>query len=246
MHLSSLDLNLLVALDALLEEVSVTRAAGRVGLSQSAMSHALGRLRETFDDPLLVRAGRGMTLTPRARELAEPLREALANLRQVIAPSQPFDPATSTQVFRVAADEYALFALLPLLVERLAKVAPKVDLRIRELGQSQSQHRLETGEVDLVLPLGLAEHIPQTLYRRALFKLDLVCVIREDHPRIGDTLDLDAFCAEPHMLISPRGDDVGVEAPGLGQGPGGFGLLAGLGLDAPGVLDGRLLAAGPL
>jgi DNA-binding transcriptional LysR family regulator len=209
MHLSSIDLNLLVALDALLTERSVTRAARRVGLSQSAMSHALNRLRETFDDPLLVRAGRAMTLTPRAQELAIPLREILARLEEVVAPPTPFDPATSQQVFRVAANEYPLFALMPLLTERMSRMAPRVDLRVRDLGQTPYLPRLESGEVDAALTLGLARHIPDTLYKLPLFELDLVCVVRFGHPRIKDRLDLDAFCQEPHVLISPAGDDQG-------------------------------------
>ncbi|MBA2662098.1 MAG: LysR family transcriptional regulator [Bradymonadaceae bacterium] len=210
MNLSSIDLNLLVALNALIDERSVTRAAARVGLSQSATSHALNRLRDIFSDPLLVRSGRGMILTPRAQSMVGPLAEALRRLEQVIEDPCPFVPESSEQTFVIAASDYAQFMLLPALLERLASVAPGVNLRVRELGQLTAAPRLESGEVDIALPLGLPEHVPETLYRRDLFQLDLVCMVRSDHPTVGATLDVAQYAALSHILISARGDDVGV------------------------------------
>jgi len=107
MHMDPLDLNLLRLLDALLAERSVSRAAARVGLSQSAASHALRRLREHFDDPLLVRTAQGMTLTQRADRMREALHQALADLARAVAPSEPFAPATERRTFHLIAADYA-------------------------------------------------------------------------------------------------------------------------------------------
>ena len=205
-----MDVNLLVALDVLLRKEGVTEAAREIGLSQSAMSHALGRLRDLFDDELLVRSGRTMVPTSRAKALREPLREALKRLEEVIALSPGFEPKTSQAVFRLATNDYAQFTLLPPLIERLQREAPLIDLRVRELGGDPPTERLATGAIDLALTLGLPEHVPSSLYRRDLFQLELVSVVRRDHPRVGDSLDLDIFCELPHILVSPRGDDEGV------------------------------------
>ena len=209
-NLRALDLNLLVALEVLLRKESVIEAAREIGLSQSAMSHALGRLRELFEDELLVRSGRQMVPTVRAEELREPLREALRALEAVVTPKRAFDPATAKMKIVLATNDYAQFVLLPPLIEKLQERAPGMDLRVRELGSAAPTERLATGEVDLALTLGLPEHVPESLYRRDLFQLDLVSVVRADHPRVGDVLDLETFTSLSHILVSPKGDDVGV------------------------------------
>ncbi|WP_164856099.1 LysR family transcriptional regulator [Lujinxingia sediminis] len=209
-HLKDVDMNLLVALDVLLTVGSVSEAARQVGLSQSAMSHTLGRLREVFGDELLVRSGRHMVPTERAQELAGPLKVALEALQVAVSPPERFEPASSARVFRLATNDYAQFVLLPPLIERLEREAPGIDLRVRELGRSSPVERLATGQLDLVLTLGLPEHVPETLYRKDLFQLDLVSVVRRGHPGVGKTLDLDTYCNLSHILVSPRGDDEGV------------------------------------
>lgn len=208
--LRNMDLNLLVALEALLREESVTRAARELGRSQSAVSHALNRLRKEFDDELLVRSGRSMVRTGRGDELLEPLREALDRLGQVVASGGLFDPRESEAAFEIATNDYAQFVLLPPLIEKLQRRAPNIDLRVRELGSEPPTKRLATGAVDMALTLGLPEQVPETLYRRDLFQLDLVSLVRRDHPVVGDELDLEVFCELPHILISPMGDDEGV------------------------------------
>lgn len=208
--LRSLDLNLLVTLEVLLREESVTRAARELGRSQSAVSHALNRLREEFDDELLLRSGRSMVRTGRGDELLEPLREALDRLGQVVMSGGGFEPGESQAAFEIATNDYAQFVLLPPLIERLERQAPNIDLRIRELGSEPPTKRLARGDVDLAFTVGLPEHVPKTLYRRDLFQLDLVSMVRQDHPVVGEKFDLDVFCALPHILISPLGDDVGV------------------------------------
>lgn len=208
--LKSLNLNLLVTLDALLREENVTRAARRLDKSQSAVSHALNRLREVFDDELLVRSGRGMVRTELGDELTEPLAASLKRLEEVVTRKGDFEPATSRAVFGIAAYDYAQFVLLPPLIEKLQQRAPGVDLRVRTLGGDSPTAPLSTGEADMALTLGLPEEVPGSLYRRDLFKLDLVSVVRRDHPRVDETLDLEVFCELPHILVSHRGDEEGV------------------------------------
>ncbi|MEZ4251049.1 MAG: LysR family transcriptional regulator [Polyangiales bacterium] len=130
-HLASLDLNLLVALDALLQEGSVTRAARRLGLSQPATSHALARLRELFGDPLLVRVGRGLAPTPRAEALRAPLERVLADVRRLLRERPAFDPATSRRRFVLLCPDL-LAPLLPELLTVLEHDAPGVDLAVEQ------------------------------------------------------------------------------------------------------------------
>ncbi len=209
-RLKAMDLNLLMTLDALLRHQSVTEAAREIGRSQSAVSHALNRLRDHFDDELLVRSGRSMVRTPLGDQLRRPLSRALERLETVLSAGGPFDPAKSQLTFSIAANDYAQFMLLPPLMALLEKKAPGVDLRIRELGSEPATRRLAGGTIDLALVLGLPEQVPMSLYRRDLFQLDLVSLVREDHPSVGDSLDLDTFCDLPHILVSPLGDDTGV------------------------------------
>src|SRR4051812_36000109 len=128
MQLSSIDLNLLVALDVLLETRSVTTTARRLSLSQSAMSHQLGRLRALTGDALLVRTGDGMVPTPRAVALSLPVREALAQLSSALSDSPVWDPSTARRTFHVGTSDYAELVLLPSLMARLARAAPGIDL----------------------------------------------------------------------------------------------------------------------
>ena len=130
LHLRSLDLNLILALDALLEERSVTRAAQRVGITQSAMSHALARLRDVTGDALLVRTASGMVATARAEELGPPIRRALEGVAIALRPPQAFDPKTAERRIRIGTGDYGEIVLLPSVLKRLAKEAPRFDLRV--------------------------------------------------------------------------------------------------------------------
>src|SRR5215469_10428067 len=133
MNLAALDLNLLVALEALLEEAAVGRAANRLALSQPAMSHALNRLRDLLGDPLLVRVGARMQLTTRGEALRYPVKEVLARARDLLV-SADFDPASSTRTFRLFISDYAADLLLPPLLRRLQTEAPGVSVRARTSG----------------------------------------------------------------------------------------------------------------
>lgn len=150
MRLDRFDLNLLVALDTLVEERSVTAAAHRLHLTQSAMSGALARLRLAFDDPLLVRHGRGMVPTPAALALAPRVKDMLGRLRQLIEPEQPFDPATSARTFRIVASDYISTVLLAPQIRRLEAQAPQVQVEIT-LPSESAARMLSNGELDLLL-----------------------------------------------------------------------------------------------
>jgi DNA-binding transcriptional LysR family regulator len=149
--LAALNLNALVALDALLDTRSVTAAARRVGVSQPAMSRSLKSLRDMFDDPLLVRGKHGLLLTPRAALVREPLRRSLTDLTGVIAGRGDFDPATSTRRFIVEMPDYLMGLLVPALCERVTRDAPGVTLDVRLADRTDILARLEAGTADIVV-----------------------------------------------------------------------------------------------
>lgn len=205
-QLGGIDLNALVSLDALLEERSVTRAAARVGLTTSAMSHALRRLRSLFDDPLLVRGKEGMMLTPRAEELAMPLRRGLLDLQRAVRGQVSFDPATARREFQLACTDYVEAVILPRLLGRVAAEAPGVALRVWPIQRTMASG-LESGSLDVAM--GPYLDTAPGLVQRTLFREDFVCVVRRGHPRVRAALDLDTYCALPHALFSPRGEGRG-------------------------------------
>lgn len=208
-HSDRIDLNLLVVLQALIAERSVTRAAERIGLSQPAMSHALARLRRALDDPLLVRTPRGMEPTPRARAMAEPLDRALEDLARAVAPTAKFDPTRARRRLRVATDDYLELILMPKLLARLWREAPRIDIRVTSAGR-QSGNDLAEGRVDMIIdPVSAFESLPGA-YSQRIFDERFVCIVRKDHPMVGKRLSLDTFVALPHALVSPAGRPGGI------------------------------------
>ncbi|RYE90606.1 MAG: LysR family transcriptional regulator [Myxococcales bacterium] len=202
MNLASIDLNLLVALEALLAERSVSRAARRLGLSQPATSHALGRLRELLGDPLLVRAGDRMEATPRALALEGPLATALTAVRAVVAPDAPFDPARSDRAFSLETIDYAAAVLLPPLMERLGREAPRVSLEVRTR-TDDIDAQLARGALDLAI--GLTSPDRPGLRQQPVLSDLFVCVLRRGHPALRRPLTLDRYCAQRHLLVTPTG-----------------------------------------
>jgi DNA-binding transcriptional LysR family regulator len=198
------DLSLFVILDALLEERNVTRAARRLGVTQSAVSHALKRLREQMGDPLLVRTRAGMTPTKRAEQLRAPIRRALELLDDAVQLGTAFDPATATREFTLATSDQLGVALLPGLWARLATVAPRVDLRLAPIVRDV-ERTLESGAADLVLSGAFDPPAGAGLFRQRLFEERLVCIVRKDHPEVRGTLGLEQFCSLSHALVAPRG-----------------------------------------
>jgi DNA-binding transcriptional LysR family regulator len=203
-HLRRLDLNLLVVLHALLAERSVTRAAEQVGLSQPATSHALARLRKALGDRLLVRTPRGMELTPRARAMAEPLERALADLGRALDTPARFEAPRSRRRFLIATDDYIELILLPVLLKRLWHEAPGIDIRVTGVNP-RSGEDLASGRVDLVIdPVQVLGPLPGA-YSQRILEERFVCVVREDHPAIGQKISLKTFAALPHALVAPGG-----------------------------------------
>ncbi len=207
MDISRIDLNLLVAFDALFAERSVTRAAQRIGLSQPAMSGALGRLRELLGDPLFVRSSGGMLPTPRAQALGVVVGRALGELSTALSEETVFEPGSSARRFTLAVNEQAMAAVLPALVAKLRAQAPGVSLKVVPLLDHQPPREIAAGEMDAAV--GLLRQVPADHRQRRLFREGLVSLVRADHPGPRDRIPLADYLAAPHMLISPQGKDRG-------------------------------------
>jgi DNA-binding transcriptional LysR family regulator len=207
-RLSGVDLNLLVALDALLGTLSVTQAAKRVGLSQPAMSNALERLRALFGDPLLVRAGTGMVATARAQALRATLGHVLLQIRGMLVPEGPFNPSLPHH-FRIAVTDYVGLTLLPKLAASVLGEYPSLSLEAVALENWQLPlSELDAGQLDLVV--SFFRELPQKLSRELLFEEHFVCALRRDHPGVGKRLSLQKYTSLPHLMVSPRADLTGV------------------------------------
>lgn len=200
------DLSALATLDALLQEGSVTRAAERLGLSTPAVSHALARLRERLGDPLLVRAGRKMVLTPRAEGLRPQVREALQQAERVFEAGAAPDPATVRRSFTLSATDYVLTVFGGALDAALRSTAPGLDLRVIP-NAVDDPARLRAGETDLAV--GIYGELPPELRTRPIITDRLVCVVRRDHPSVGQRLTLPQFVALSHIQVAPRGQPGG-------------------------------------
>lgn len=206
MNISAVNLNLLVAFQALLEELSVTAAAKRVGVSQPAMSNSLAQLRTLFDDQLFLRHRTGLTATARAKELAEPIRKGLRLLQGALA-GQSFEPASSERRFVVAVSDYVELVLLPRLLRRLAKQAPQLRLQLVPWGQHEAPPGLARGELDLML--GFYDELPPHHHEQSLFSDEYVCVVRRNHPKVKNKLTLQQYLQLSHVLVSSRADSPG-------------------------------------
>jgi DNA-binding transcriptional LysR family regulator len=213
-QLSRLDLNLLVLFDIVLEEGHVARAAARLNLTPSAVSHGLGRLRRLLNDPLFLRRPKGVVPTARALELAEPIRDMLARVDRIVASASPFDPATARRRFTIGAPDGASAVVLAPLLELLNRTAPGIDIGLRLLMpelrdrlSDQAWHGalagLEAREVDVaVLPIGT---VPPRFVARKLYEEDFVVAMRKGHP-CARKPSLMQFCAMRHLLVSLSGD----------------------------------------
>lgn len=199
-RLQQLDMNLLVALDVLLEERHVTRAAQRIGLSQPAMSAALARLRDALGDPLLVRSGGQMLPTPRAIALQQPLRHTLEQLERVVAVAEEFDPASSDRRFRVALFDQHGPLLLPTVLGHMARDAPGVKIDLMPMEPDAVRGQLRAGEVDLGL---IIDRDPEQGIAKSLaWREEMISMVREGHPMADlDEVGLEDYCAWPHATI---------------------------------------------
>ncbi|HEY3256304.1 MAG TPA: LysR family transcriptional regulator [Polyangiaceae bacterium] len=199
--LSSIDLNLLVILRALLRERHVTRAARQVGLSQSATSHALARLRELCKDPLLVRRGRSLELTPRAARLLPGLERGLAELHGVMSSEPAFDPKRARRLFSLGMADYGQALLLRPLLRALQLAAPQIDLNVVTF--PNVSELLESGSIDLAI--SISGGTAQGLSTQTLFDDGFVCIVRKGHPEVRGKLTLDRYLSLRHVLVSPSG-----------------------------------------
>ncbi len=201
-HTRALDLNLLRVFDALFEERNVTRAAHRLGLTQSAVSHALNRLRFAIGDELFVRGPSGMRATPRAAEIGPRIREGLLQLGAALAPGV-FTPAETERAFAIAAGGYACTILLPEVISAVRREAPHAEVRIRGAGMGLAEE-LDAGRADLAI--GSFTAIPDRFDSLPLCQERMVWVMRADHPRADATLSLSDLAVLPHVVLA-MGED---------------------------------------
>lgn len=206
MNMSKVDLNLLVYLDVLLRECNVTRAAEELSISQPAMSNSLRRLRDLFGDPILVRTSEGMTPTDRAIELQPLVRTVLAAAEQAILPKTDFDPAASRRIFRIMASDYTEATLVPALLSRLRKQAPKIRLDIMT-PSDVSFHDVERGKVDLVI--NRFDTLPQSFHQVRLWDDSFSCVVSAQNAIIKNW-NLESYLKAKHVWVSKTGMGVGV------------------------------------
>ena len=203
MNLNSLDLNLLVALDALLREANVSRAAMRIGLSQPATSHALQRLRDLFGDPLLVRAGARMELTPRAQALRAPLAQALDQVRGLFVPDE-FDAARSDRHFRLMMPDLAVELLMPPLMEKITQAAPNVTIDVVPWRGPAIFSAEFARTIDLVISIGDAF---KGFHRQRLYTDSDALAVRRGHPAAAKLKKREAFLAARHVAVVIRGQN---------------------------------------
>ncbi|AFY61396.1 LysR family transcriptional regulator [Synechococcus sp. PCC 6312] len=205
--LANIDLNLLIAFEALYQEQSVTLAAQRIHVGQPAMSSALGRLRVIFGDELFIRIGRQMLPTATAQAIAPKLIHALEMIRDALIEPQLFDPATTKRAFTIAAPDYFSNLIVPKILDILSQTAPEIDLRLMTVQKESCFNLLAEGVIDCVL--GTFVELPNYCVQETLFLERLVGICQADHPAI-DCMDLEHFVQFPHALFTLRRDATGI------------------------------------
>ena len=210
MHISRVDLNLFTVFEAIYAEGSLTRASLKMNLTQPAISHALGRLRQLFDDPLFERQGHVMVPTPLARSIIDPVRQALRRFEVTLNGAERFDPASSERTFSVALRDVLEASVLPPLMAGLAHSAPSVGLNAMQVERRELESELAAGTldaaIDILLPLS-----PDVRHTR-LVRDNTVVLLRRDHPLVrGGTLDMDTYLRLEHIMASSRRRGPGLE-----------------------------------
>lgn len=204
MNIRSVDLNLLVVFDAMVEHRSVTRAAEALNLSQPAMSAAVARLRAIFDDPLFVRAGAEMRPTPRAVDLSSPVRQVVRTIKTEILQGSVFDPAVSNRTFTLVMPDIAEVNFLPRILACLASEAPNTNVRTLAMPRHAAAESLELGAAELAL--GYFPDLQKAgIFQQRLIRNSHVCLVRKDHPAIGSKMTLSQFLAASHAVVKPDG-----------------------------------------
>ncbi|BBB26729.1 LysR family transcriptional regulator [Amphritea japonica] len=200
--LRQFDLNLLLLLEALLTECHVSRAAERMFLSQSAMSHALNRLRQQLDDPLLVRTGNGLKPTPRAEAILPDIRQAIGIIERSLKPLEPFDHADSRHCFTIACTDYFEAVTLPPLMQRLQQIAPGIRIEIEMISESGTTTRLETREIDLIVGLDSHQPVDPLLISRRWQQEPLACLAAIQNKQVKDAVSVIEYCQLKHVLFT--------------------------------------------
>jgi DNA-binding transcriptional LysR family regulator len=208
-HISRIDLNLLVVLDAIYTEGGITRAAEKLHLTQPAISHSLGRLRELFRDALFVREGRAMVPTPLARNLIEPVRRALRSLEVTLNELERFDPASTRRRFTVAVRDVFDATVLPPLLQQVARAAPSVDVAAVQVERRDLESELAAGTLDCALDVLLP--MSEQVRRRRITVDQHVVVARRSHPAVRRGLTLATYLKQHHVLVSSRRSGPGLE-----------------------------------
>ncbi len=201
-NLRQLDLNLLVALDVLIAEASVTKAAERLNMSQSAMSYSLKRLRAILKDDILIRTSREMEVTPYARQISDRIRQILAEIQSTLLEKEDFNPATANDIFRIAASDYVEATIGITLIQQITSQAPGIRIRINNLDKETVMDALDQNRIDMVINAKLplkSWHVEENLYRE-----EFVCVYRgDDSLRELSIID---YIRRSHILVSLRDD----------------------------------------
>jgi len=206
MNISKIDLNLLIYLDVLLREKNVTRAANQLNITQPAMSNGLKRLRNLFNDPILVRTSDGMVPTERARTLAPTIRKILLELEEALQGEEEFNEINSTRVFRIMASDYAASTLLPELLKLLNKNAPNVTIDIMT-PSDVTFHDVEAGKIDMAI--NRFDELPQSFHQKSVWRDSFSCLLSADNPVVAK-FNLNAYLAAKHVWVSKTGFGVGV------------------------------------
>lgn len=217
MDFHGIDLNLLVAFDALMRERNVTRAATQVGVSQPAMSAALSRLRRLFGDQLFLRSAEGLLPTPRARDLAQPLSQALAQIEAALVKKPEFAPAKATLTLSLGLSDYPAFVLLPSLLQALGKQAPGMSLSVRAFNdRDEAVDLLDAGEIDAAVGVP-PTHADGRILTRPVLRDEFVTIVASDHPAARRGMNMKTYLTLPHVLVSPEGERHGLVDQALAQ-----------------------------
>ncbi|WP_101759793.1 LysR family transcriptional regulator [Oceanicoccus sp. KOV_DT_Chl] len=206
MNISRIDLNLLVYLDVLLREKNVTKAADQLGITQPAMSNSLRRLRDLFNDPLLIRTSQGMTPTQRAEELQPQLRQILSSIELAVQPAAEFSIEDSTRVFRIMASDYAESTLIPALLNEIRDIAPHIRLDVLTPSDVTFQD-VEKGKVDMAI--NRFDYLPQSFHQVNVWRDNFTCLMSKNNPILKD-FNLESYLAAHHIWVSKTGMGVGV------------------------------------
>ena len=201
-----IDLNLLRVFDAVLEDRNLARAGKRLNLSQSAISHAISRLREALDDELFIRTPKGMEPTARALAIAIPVREALRKIRETLS-AQPFEPTTAARAFVLAGNDYVTSVLLVKLSRHIVKVAPFIDLVIRPSTRLDLAEQIDVGRIDLAI--GIFAEIPPRFQSAAVWTQQEMLIMRKAHPLAAERLSVEKLADFPLVTISVGGNEEG-------------------------------------